>query len=90
MVPKNYTKERIEIFSDGSILQLDNFKKLKGFNWPSFSSFERLLRLRRGQKELISSFFSSIKENKESPMDFEGITESSRIVIDLYDRIFSK
>ena len=86
---KNYTKERIEIFSDGSILQLDNFKKLKGFNWPSFSSF-KTFKIEKGQKELISSFFSSIKENKEPPMDFEGIYESSRIVIDLYDRIFSK
>ena len=60
---KNYTKERIEIFSDGSILQLDNFKKLKGFNWPSFSSF-KTFKIEKGKKNLFLHFFHRLKKIK--------------------------
>ena len=32
----SFPKERIEIFSAGRVLQLDNFRKLKGYGWPGF------------------------------------------------------
>ena len=37
---KLFPKERVEIFCENSVLQLDNFLKLKGFNWPSFCKHE--------------------------------------------------
>ena len=30
----SFPKERIEVFVAGRVLQLDNFRKLKGYNWP--------------------------------------------------------
>jgi predicted dehydrogenase/threonine dehydrogenase-like Zn-dependent dehydrogenase len=33
---KAFPKERLEIFVDGRILQLDNYRKLTGFGWPGF------------------------------------------------------
>ena len=35
---KSFPKERVEVFCDGSILKLDNFKKLKGYGWSGFST----------------------------------------------------
>lgn len=29
-----FPKERIEVFADGLVLQLDNFRKLRAFGWP--------------------------------------------------------
>ena len=36
---KSFPKERLEIFSAGKILQLDNFRKLRGFNWPGLKKW---------------------------------------------------
>jgi len=35
---KAFPKERLEVFAAGRVLQLDNFRKLKGFGWPGFST----------------------------------------------------
>lgn len=34
---KAYPKETLEVFSDGRVLRLDNFRKLRGFGWRNFS-----------------------------------------------------
>ena len=31
---KRFPKERLEVFSQGRILALDNFQTLKGYGWP--------------------------------------------------------
>jgi hypothetical protein len=33
---KQGSKERLEVFSGGNILQIDNFKSLKSFGWKGF------------------------------------------------------
>lgn len=35
---RSFPKERIEAFAGGRILQLDNFRRLRGYGWPGFSS----------------------------------------------------
>ena len=37
---KAYSKERIEVYSSGKTLVLDNFRKLEGFDTPGFSSLK--------------------------------------------------
>ena len=34
---RSLSKERLEAFCGGRVLQLDNFHKLRGFGWPGFS-----------------------------------------------------
>ena len=36
MVTDLFQKERTEIFSQGRIIQLDNYRKLKAYGWPGF------------------------------------------------------
>lgn len=77
-----FPKERLEIFSDESVLQIDNFKSSKGFNHKKFKNFSTWS-VEKGQKELISLFIDSIKHNKCSPISFEDLIEVSKISIEV-------
>jgi predicted dehydrogenase len=33
---KAYTKEQLEVYSEGRVLRLDNFRKLAGYGWSNF------------------------------------------------------
>jgi len=64
------------------VLQLDNFRKLKGFG---FSNFKRmnLFRQNKGQQECVEAFVRAIENNTDSPISFEEIYEVSKIAIEL-------
>ena len=79
---RKFPKERIEIFSDGSVLVLDNFKSLKGYDWPGFNK-KKLLMQDKGQKNCVKSFVNAIYNNELSPISFEEIFEVSKVTIDL-------
>ena len=37
---RTFPKERLEVFCEGRVLQLDNFRKLRAFGWPRFHPHE--------------------------------------------------
>ncbi|MBL4869326.1 MAG: Gfo/Idh/MocA family oxidoreductase, partial [Robiginitomaculum sp.] len=82
---KGFPKERLEIFSGGKILQLDNFKKLKGYGWAGFKSMN-LMRQDKGQNACVKAFVHAIEEGKLSPIPFGEIVEVSRVCIELVSR----
>ena len=55
-----YPKERIEAFAAGRVLQIDNFRSLKGYGWPGFSSM-RSWRQDKGQNQAVASFLASMR-----------------------------
>jgi hypothetical protein len=63
-------------------LQLDNFRKLQGFNWPGFKKMN-LLRQDKGQYTCVSAFLNALENGKESPIPLDEIVEVSRISIEL-------
>lgn len=77
----SFPKERIEVFTAGRVLQLDNFRKLKGFGWPDFKSMN-LLRQDKGQKACASAFVDSIRDGKESPIPSNEIFEVARATVE--------
>ena len=79
---KSFPKERLEVFAEGGVLQLDNYQKLKGFGWPGFKKMN-LWTQDKGQKACVKAFVDSISNNKESPIPKEEIFEISRISINL-------
>ena len=79
---KNFSKERLEVFAAGRILQLDNFRILKGYNWPGFKKM-KLMRQDKGQKACAEAFVKAIAEGSESPIPFDELFEVSRISIEL-------
>ncbi|MDT0593673.1 bi-domain-containing oxidoreductase [Glaciecola petra] len=83
---KSFPKERIEIFCDEGVLQLDNFKKLSGFNWDGFSSFKTRSQ-NKGQSECISAFVDTVKNSKEAPIPLEEIFEVAKVSIEIADSL---
>jgi predicted dehydrogenase len=79
---KRFPKERLEIFAAGRVLQLDNFRKLKGFGWPGFSGMN-LWRQDKGHKACAASFVEAVRSGDPAPIPLEEILEISRITIEL-------
>ena len=77
-----FPKERIEVFCDNAVLQLDNFKVLNGYGWAGFKKM-RLFMQDKGQKACVKAFIDSITNGYESPISFEEIMESSRVSIEV-------
>jgi len=54
-----YPKERVEVFSEGRIIAMDNFRIIKGYQWPGLRN-ERLLWQNKGHKEELEAFSNQI------------------------------
>ena len=78
--PKSFPKERLEIFSAGKVLQLDNFRKLTGFGWSNFNKMN-LWKQDKGQIDCIKTFVDSLLRNDPSPINIDEIFEVSEISI---------
>lgn len=81
---KAFPKERLEVFASGRVLQLDNFRVMKGFGWPGFSA-QRLWRQDKGQRDCVAAFLGAISRGGPSPIPFDEIVEVSRATIELAD-----
>jgi predicted dehydrogenase/threonine dehydrogenase-like Zn-dependent dehydrogenase len=79
---KAFPKERLEVFTQGRVLQLDNFRKLTGFGWPGFSRMN-LWRQDKGQHACAAAFLAAIRTGGPSPIPFDEIVEVSRTTIAL-------
>ena len=79
---KSFPKERLEVFTSGRVLQLDNFRRLRGFGWPGFSKFN-LWRQDKGQKACVKAFVDAVRSGGPAPIPFAEIIEVSRIAIEI-------
>ena len=79
---KSFPKERIEVFCDNAVLQLDNFRKLRSFGWKGFKKMN-LWSQNKGQKSCVEAFMRSLKDDGESPIPQDEIFEVARISIDI-------
>lgn len=78
----SFPKERLEIFSSGGILQLDNFHQLRGYCWPGFKKM-KLWKQDKGNKACSKAFIDSILNGNKLPIPIEEIFEVSKIAIEL-------
>jgi predicted dehydrogenase len=77
-----FPKERIEVFANDGVLQLDNFRKLIGYDWTGFRK-DKLMTQDKGQSNCSKAFIGSIKSGSPSPIAFNEIMEVARISIDI-------
>lgn len=82
---KSFPKERLEVFSEGRILQLDNFRKLRGFGWTGFKKMN-LHRQDKGQKACVARFLEAIEFGKPSPIPAQEIFEVARVTLESVGR----
>lgn len=79
---KAFPKERIEVFANDGVLQLDNFRKLIGYDWTGFRK-DKLMTQDKGQSNCSKAFIGAIKSGSPSPIAFNEIMEVARISIDI-------
>ena len=81
---KSFPKERLEIFGGGRILQLDNFRVLRGYGWPGFKSM-RLWRQDKGNRACVGAFVESIAAGSASPIAYAELFEVTTTTFDVAD-----
>ena len=58
---RSYPKERIDVFCDGKVLTLDNFRRLAGHGWPKLRR-KSLLRQDKGHRSEIREFITRVSQ----------------------------
>jgi len=78
--PKAFPKERLEVFAQGRVIQLDNFRRMTGFGWPGFSKMN-LWRQDKGQNACAAAFVGAVAGGGASPIPFEELIEVAEATI---------
>ncbi len=73
---KSYSKERIELYSQGRTLILDNFRKLDGFGFKGFSSTSG--RQDKGHQNQFEQYIQFLKTGGQPPISFAEIVNSTQ------------
>jgi predicted dehydrogenase len=79
---KGFPKERLEVFAAGRILQLDNFRHLRGWGWKGFSRMN-LWRQDKGQRACARAFVDAVRTGGPAPIPAAEIFEVSRATIEI-------
>jgi hypothetical protein len=66
-------------------LQLDNFRKLKGYGWPGFSKMN-LWQQDKGQKACAAAFLRAIEMGTPA-ISIDQIFEVARVSIDVAEQL---
>lgn len=82
----SFPKERIEVFAEGRVLHLDNFRKLTGYGWPSFKRLSTW-RQEKGQKECALQFVESIRQGAAAPIPYDEIIEVARVSVEVSNQL---
>jgi len=77
-----FPKERVEVFCDDAVLQMDNYRVLTGYGWSGFKKM-KLFKQDKGQNACARAFIESITNGQKPPISYEEIMESSRISIEV-------
>lgn len=85
----SFPKERIEVFAADRSLQLDNFLKLTGFNWPGFKK-QNLWRQDKGQSACAAAFVTTVEAGGEAPIAASELFEVAQITIDVAESLRSQ
>jgi len=79
---RSVPKERLEVFCAGRILQLDNFRTLRGFGWTGFRRLGSW-RQDKGHRAEVAAFCQSITENQPCPIPFQELAEVTQVCFDV-------
>lgn len=85
----SFAKERIEVFTAGRTLQLDNFIRLKGFNWPGFKK-ENLWSQDKGQTACAAAFVKAIEQGGKTPIPADELFEVAEKSIEVAEALRSQ
>jgi predicted dehydrogenase len=74
---RSYPKERLEVFCGERVLQLDNFRTLRGWGWPGFRK-QSLWFQDKGHDRGVAAFLHAIRQRTAPPIAWNDIVETTR------------
>ena len=77
-----FPKERLEVFCAGRVLQLDNFRKLRGYGWPRFKRMN-LRRQDKGHVAGVQAFLQAVGGAASDPLSLAEMVEVTRVSFDV-------
>jgi predicted dehydrogenase len=83
---RGFPKERVEVFSGGRVLQLDNFRVLRGYGWKELRTM-RLWRLDKGIAACAEAFVNAIAKGLPSPIPADELFEVAQATLEAADQI---
>lgn len=83
---RGFAKERLEVFCGGRILQLDNFRRLRGFGWPGFRKMH-LWRQDKGQNGCVAAFVAALRDGAPAPIPFAELALTTRTMFDIVETL---
>ena len=69
---KSYPKETLEVFSDGRVLRLNNFRKLEGFGFKGFRKF-KTRKMDKGHQAQFNAFVERVVKGGDALIPFDEI-----------------
>lgn len=69
---RSYPKETMQVFCEGKVLHLDNFRSLTGYGWPGFGRMRRL-RLDKGHREEFRRLIEAVERGGPPVVPFDEI-----------------
>ena len=83
---KNYPKERMDVFADGKVFEMDDFKSLTGygtkFGWKSST-------VQKGQREELFALAKTLRQGGAWPISLSEQLQASRIALEVERQIYS-
>ena len=80
---KRYPKERLEVFSNGEIYCINNFKSFEIWDNNLNYKKERLFKQNKGQKECVDKFIESINRGLSSPIPIDELFEVQQKLLEI-------
>lgn len=77
---RSFPKERLEVFTAGRVLILENFRSMRAYGWPGFRTI-RQWRQDKGHRACARAFIDAIRTGSASPIPFEELVEVSEWTI---------
>jgi len=83
---KAFPKERVEVFCADAVLQMDNYRVMKGYDWPGFKKM-KLHKQDKGQQACAKAFVDAVRNGAPAPIPFDEVMESSRVSIEVAESL---
>jgi predicted dehydrogenase len=83
---RGFPKERLEVFGNGRVLVLENFRKLRGWGSRGFWR-TRFWRQDKGQRGCVKAFLEAVETGGGTPIPLDEIFEVSRASIELQQSV---
>lgn len=71
--PRSFPKERVEVFSEGRVLMIDNWRRLRSWHWPGAPALR--MRQDKGHAAEVAAFLERVRSGGEALIPFDELEE---------------